>query len=179
MNCPKCGKPYSEGENFCTNCGWALEPSLSGYRHASLLSRFLAYLIDALLILVPITLIMLYHLLDKYGEQLLLDPVLFTDVIIKESLLITSISVLASFVYFALLEGRFQATIGKKLLRLKVVKKDFSPIGYSEAAVRNFLRLLWQLPVGVFIMIIDAFLVLSKYQRIGDMAAQTYVMSTS
>jgi len=177
MTCPKCGKPYSEGENFCSNCGWALKPSLSGYRHASLITRFLAYLIDALLILVPLVLIMFYHIYGKYGEQLL-EPTLYYDIIMKELLLFTIVPILVLFLYFSLLEGRFQATIGKKLLRIRIVNKDFAPIGYSKAVMRNALRLIWQLPIGFLILILDVFLILTRHQRLGDIAAKTYVMST-
>jgi uncharacterized RDD family membrane protein YckC len=113
----------------------------------------------------------------KYGEQLL-DSTLLYDILVTELPLFGLLLVLVFFLYFSILEGRFQSTIGKKLLGLRVVRTDFSKCGYRESVVRNVLRLIWELPiVGLLFMIVDAFLVFMRHQRIGDIAAKTYVLT--
>ena len=175
MNCPRCGNEYSAGENFCSSCGSGLKPSTSGYRHASLISRTVAFLIDSLLLVVPLMLVFLFYISDKYGGQLIGPGIV--QIIEAESPLFTVGIALTFFIYFSLLEGRFQATLGKKLLRIRIVDKDFSRIGYSKAVVRNAVRLIWDLPVlGFLLLILDVFLIFSRHQRLGDMAAGTYVM---
>jgi uncharacterized RDD family membrane protein YckC len=178
MICPVCSSQIKEGERFCSNCGSALSSKFQGYRHAGFLYRFLAYIIDALLLLVPLTIIMLYWLYGNYGDQLL-EPSVLYDVLTIEMPLFTVASMLIFFLYFSILEGRFQATLGKKLLGLRVVDAGLEPIGFQKALLRNALRLLWEVPfigLGLLFMIIDVILILLRNQRIGDIAAGTYVL---
>ncbi len=59
--------------------------------------------------------------------------------------------------YFVLLEGGFGATLGKKLLHLRVVRLDGSKSGLGPALVRNLLRAVDALPafniLGVFLIL--------------------------
>jgi uncharacterized RDD family membrane protein YckC len=178
MNCPVCSFEIKEGERFCSNCGSALSSKFQGYRHAGLLFRFLAYLIDALLLIVPITIIILYHLFGKYGDQLLESSLLY-DAIVVEMPLFTVVTLLAFFLYFFILEGRFQTTVGKRLLGLRVVDSKLEPIGFQKSLIRNGLRLLWEIPligIGLLFIIIDLILILLRNQRIGDIGARTFVL---
>jgi uncharacterized RDD family membrane protein YckC len=66
-------------------------------------------------------------------------------------------------------------TPGKRLLKIRVVRADGSPVGLFESAVRNLLRIVDFLPaaygVGVVVMLIDA-----KHRRLGDLAAGTVAL---
>ena len=79
--------------------------------------------------------------------------------------------------YFALFEIAWDGqTPGKRLLGLRVRKTGGYPIGWSEALIRNFLRILIDLfafwiPVGLLVMIATR-----RSQRIGDLAAGTVVV---
>lgn len=79
--------------------------------------------------------------------------------------------------YFALFEILWDGqTPGKRLMGLRVRKVGGYPIGWSEALIRNFLRILIDLflfwiPVGLPVMIATR-----RSQRIGDLAAGTVVV---
>ena len=79
-----------------------------------------------------------------------------------------------SIVYFVVMEALFGATVGKLLLKLRVVKADGSPIGWRESIVRNVLRV-----IDGFALYLIGFIVLcatAKQQRIGDLAAGSVVV---
>ncbi len=76
--------------------------------------------------------------------------------------------------YFILMEGTSGATLGKRLLKLKVVKVDGSPITMREAVIRNVFRLI----DGLFSYLVAAILVWTSptKQRLGDRVANTIVV---
>lgn len=79
--------------------------------------------------------------------------------------------------YFALFEALWNGqTPGKRALGLRVRKVGGYPIGWPEALIRNFLRVLIDLvlfgvPVGLVVMVLGR-----RNQRIGDLAAGTVVV---
>lgn len=79
------------------------------------------------------------------------------------------------FLYYILLEGLTGATVGKRLLKLKVVRENGSPCGIGPATVRNILRIVDELP---FLYIIGMILISrsNKKQRLGDRFAKTIVI---
>jgi uncharacterized RDD family membrane protein YckC len=66
------------------------------------------------------------------------------------------------------------ATLGKMLLRLRVVKTDGTPISRSESIIRNLLRII----DGLFYYLVGAILIWNSplRQRLGDRAAKTVVV---
>ncbi len=86
-----------------------------------------------------------------------------------------AVYVIVAFLYYILLEGLTGATIGKRLLKLKVVREDGSACGIGPALVRNILRIVDELP---FLYIIGMILISrsSKKQRLGDRFAKTIVV---
>lgn len=79
--------------------------------------------------------------------------------------------------YFTLLEGTTGATIGKMVLKIKVVNEDGSPCGLGAAFVRNILRIVDALP---FLYIVGMALISRspRKQRLGDRVAHTAVVGT-
>ena len=77
--------------------------------------------------------------------------------------------------YFIVMEATQGATIGKKVMGLKVVKKDGSAISWQESVIRNLLRIVDGLPAFYIVGIVCIALTPNK-QRVGDMAAQTLVV---
>src|SRR3989442_4197311 len=78
--------------------------------------------------------------------------------------------------YFILLEWLWNGqTIGKRAYKLRVINEDGSPARFTQVLIRNLLRLVDFLPsfygLGVLIIIISP-----KSQRLGDLAAGTYVV---
>jgi uncharacterized RDD family membrane protein YckC len=79
--------------------------------------------------------------------------------------------------YFALESGDGQ-TVGKKLMKLRVVRADGRPAGMSEIAVRTILRVV----DGVGLYIVGLIVMLAtgeRRQRIGDLAAGTIVVDAA
>jgi uncharacterized RDD family membrane protein YckC len=76
--------------------------------------------------------------------------------------------------YFPILEGRFGQTLGKRMLRLRVLREDGLPIHYKEAFLRR-------LSYYTEFMLFDALFIpfSSKKQRALDMVARTIVIRES
>ena len=66
-------------------------------------------------------------------------------------------------------------TVGKRMMRIRVVKSDGSGVGVFESAVRNLFRVVDFMPacypVGMITMLID-----SRHRRLGDLVAGTMVV---
>jgi uncharacterized RDD family membrane protein YckC len=82
--------------------------------------------------------------------------------------------------YYPLLEGLTGTTLGKWIAHVKVVDEQGQIPGIGKAVIRTLLRLVevnpilaGGLPAGIVV------LTSKKRQRLGDMAAQTYVLKTS
>ncbi len=79
-------------------------------------------------------------------------------------------------VYWTLLEVAWNGqTVGKRLLRIRVVRSDGSAVTVFASAVRNLLRLVDFLPacypVGLVTMLID-----KRHRRLGDLLAGTVLV---
>lgn len=77
--------------------------------------------------------------------------------------------------YFILLEGLFDATLGKRLWGLRVANTDGGRPGIRRAAVRNLLRIVDALPA---FNILGVILILRSPERarFGDRIAETRVV---
>ena len=78
--------------------------------------------------------------------------------------------------YFVLLEWLWQGqTVGKRLYGLRVIRDDGAPAGFVAVLVRNLVRIVDFLPAfyGLGLLTI---IVTSRSQRLGDIAAGTYVV---
>ena len=78
--------------------------------------------------------------------------------------------------YFILLEWLWGGqTLGKRMFRLRVISADGSPAGLTSVLIRNLLRIVDFLPAfyGLGLLAIVA---TSRSQRLGDVAAGTFVV---
>ena len=78
--------------------------------------------------------------------------------------------------YFVLLEWLWQGqTVGKRLYGLRVIRDDGAPAGFVAVFIRNLIRIIDFLPafygLGLLMIIFT-----SRSQRLGDLAAGTYVV---
>lgn len=83
-------------------------------------------------------------------------------------------------VYHLLIEGFTGYTVGKLILRIQTVREDGQPPGFAKSLLRTVIRivdtnplLFGALPAGICV------LATQKKQRLGDMAAGTYVVKVS
>jgi uncharacterized RDD family membrane protein YckC len=87
------------------------------------------------------------------------------------------IFLLMSLAYYLFPEAMTGQTLGKKIMRLKVVSLDGGTLSWGKVAMRTILRIIdgfpWIIPYLVGIISIA---VSKKQQRIGDMAAGTRVV---
>jgi uncharacterized RDD family membrane protein YckC len=76
--------------------------------------------------------------------------------------------------YYIVMEALSGATLGKRAMKLKVVKQGGEPLDWQASIVRNVMRII----DGLFFYLVGAIVVwVSKgKQRLGDMAAHTVVV---
>lgn len=83
---------------------------------------------------------------------------------------------LLEWIYPAVCEARFAgATPGKKLMGLRVVSDDGTPLRASAAFIRNLLRAVDFLPVAYAVGLVSM-LAHREFRRLGDIVAQTVVI---
>src|SRR5690606_10153127 len=131
---------------------------------ASPVARFLAWGIDFVVMLALIFLLMkgatLFRLVSLDFYQALLFLVYF------------SVSIGYGIVFEWMWRGQ---TIGKKLLRLRVMDETGLPLQFRQVVLRNLLRVVDKLPYFYLVGGISAVLS-AKSQRLGDMASGTVVV---
>lgn len=138
---------------------------------AGLGSRAMAWLVD-------VALLGAVGLVLYFGFTFLVpDPV---EAVLAVSSTARAVAIVVLFavlwVYWTAMEVAWQGqTFGKRLVRIRVVKADGSPVTLFESAVRNLLRVVDFLPVcypvGVAAMLIDR-----KHRRLGDLLAGTVLV---
>jgi uncharacterized RDD family membrane protein YckC len=143
-----------------------------GYEIAGLASRFLAALIDTVLI----TLLQIVTLLGLVGVARLAGEVDASDLnpwVIAVAGLLAFAFYWGYYTFFeVLLAGQ---SPGKRWIGLRVIRRDGTPLTLSESIVRNLVRLVDFMPayygVGVVAMFVDG-----QTRRLGDLAAGTLVV---
>ena len=188
--CAQCGTPAVTGAKFCESCGaplaaasqpvagsamtqlaptYAAQGAEMQYQGVGI--RFVAILIDG--IILGIIGGILFALFG--ASAITVDQVTNTATITSTYWAILALELVIAFLYFTLLEGHGGQTVGKMIVKLRVVREaDGSPIGYGAAAVRTVLRII----DGIFIYLIGAILIWTsdKKQRLGDRVAHTIVV---
>ncbi len=146
---------------------------------AGLGSRFCAYLIDGILIILLIAAVFVAMVFMPYGINLL--GAMFRGgsawLASWNFALLLFFIFLITWGYYVLFEGlRRGSTPGKRQMGIRVVRDDGLPIGFREAALRNLVRAADMLPppaslLGGLVMSFDA-----NGRRLGDMLAGTLVV---
>ena len=85
------------------------------------------------------------------------------------------LSLLFTFLYFAVVEGLFGGSLGKQMTGARVVTADGTRIGVPRSIVR-WLLFAVDGPLSLFLCGIITSAVSSGHRRLGDMAATTYVV---
>lgn len=138
------------------------------YEFAGLFRRFLAMMVDNLVLLVPpaiIIALLMHGMEDISGKPLRLILMVFSAF---------ALFFVGGFLYHSLLEGLYGQTLGKKICSIRVLNADFSSCRLSAGFLRNLLRI-----VDAFFYYLVAVISLAgtlKWQRIGDLVAETVVV---
>lgn len=142
------------------------------YELAGLGSRFVSFFIDCIIqfLTVGITAI-----------ALLVAGVDFSYIIydlgpMEFGAFIVTLIILFHLVYFIFFEMILKGqSPGKKIIRLRVIKKNGEPINIFDSFLRNFLRVIDLFPS--YYLLGSIFIIMSQnYRRIGDFAANTIVV---
>jgi uncharacterized RDD family membrane protein YckC len=160
--CPNCGaKVELSLSDACPNCGEKVSGSsgmsvsrrYSGeFRYAGFWTRFGAYIIDMLILVIPY--LVIAAIFGESGASLLI--------------------LLVAWVYFAYLESsEKQATFGKQALGLIVIDVDGNRLDFIKATIRYICKLIFGglLLVGYIIIGFT-----EKKQGLHDMIVGTYVI---
>lgn len=145
-----------------------------GYEVAGIGSRFLAAVVDTTLIalLLLIANFLLITLAGAVGQA----PASGGGIAgwLVAALALVSFAVLWGYYIFFEMVWNGQSP-GKRLVGLRVIRGDGSPIGVVESIVRNLIRIIDFLPlyygIGVVVMFVS-----QRAQRLGDLAASTLVV---
>ena len=74
--------------------------------------------------------------------------------------------------------GKHGATPGKRMLGLRDVQSNGSPITFGQSVIRNFLRFIDGFPLVTYAVGLGSCLASKRFQRLGDLAAGTVVIYT-
>ena len=157
MFCPKCGKQNEDSARYCQGCGNALQgetapaPATASIRYAGFWQRFLAVVIDGIIVSV--------------ATGIVYTATFGTGVIV---------GFIAPWLYEAfMLSSEWQATVGKKAMSIVVTDVDGKRISFARATGRHFAKYISALLLGIgFIM--AAFT--ARKQALHDMIAETLVL---
>ncbi len=184
FNCNRCNAPNASNAKFCTNCGASLTQSqnspyqspnseqggamISEFAFAGFWKRFVAYIVDVILYLIVFAIVVS-----------LLGGSLFTTATSPEAILAAAGVYLFYYpgwwLYFALMESSSaQATLGKKIMGIKVTDRFGQPLSFGHATGRHFSALITQftLTIGYLMAAFTA-----RKQALHDMIASTLVVN--
>ncbi len=189
--CQRCGTPASSGATVCESCGAPLVASQPAegaisepappfdasdieIPYQGVAIRFVAFLIDAIILgfitFLAIGLPASYNVNTTAGE-----------VNIPGGLAGAILAFVIDLLYYTLLLGRYGQTVGKMIVKIKVVSEaDGSPITYGAAFLRSILLLVDAIPY-VIPYLLGAILIWTsdRKQRLGDRVAHTVVVKAS
>lgn len=145
-----------------------------GYEIVGIGSRFMAALVDSLIVAIAYTIVLMaliFMLSNVIDEESMVG-----SVVIGLFGLLGFLFIWGYYIFFEMAwNGR---SPGKQLAGLRVIRSDGTPITLAESVIRNLIRLVDFLPfaygVGVVTMFVDG-----QSRRLGDMAASTLVVRDS
>lgn len=145
--------------------------------YAGFWKRFVAIGIDVVILSISYLIISFILSIVIVGIVHLTDNSFESEVSISSLLpvIFQLLSGLTTWLYFGLFEkSKYQATLGKMILGIKVVNRSMERIGFGRAVARYWLRLLCNLTLGIGYIVIG----FTKYkQGIHDMIAGTYIVN--
>ncbi len=185
FNCSSCNAANASNARFCTNCGASLTirqanpydtpnsqstaAMVSAYAFAGFWKRLIARLLDS--IIFSILFFILAFVLGATSFSSAMDPTDGVGVILG----IYALFFPSWWLYFALMESSSsQATLGKKLLGIKVTDIYGQPIGFGQATGRHFAGFISYITFSIGYLM-AAFT--SRKQALHDMIASTLVVN--
>jgi uncharacterized RDD family membrane protein YckC len=148
---------YASPGGYAPQVGYAV-PGVAGRRYAGFWLRFVAYLVDGLIVGIPVAILVIVFIAIFGGLAALHLPnvnnpnpdpaqvVGFLAAIFAAILPIILVSVAFSWLYFAMMESSAkQATLGKAMLSLRVTDYNGQRISFGRATGRYFSKIITNL----------------------------------
>ncbi|MEK9687636.1 MAG: RDD family protein [Gammaproteobacteria bacterium] len=198
MYCNQCGKEVLDLDRFCNACGAVLSGSASSdvsrstsnnnsplppvsksfsddFVYGGFWWRVLAYLIDAIILSIGYWLVALVF---GFNGWLFLgaDYKYWAAAGVTLVVIYTVLTFIAPWLYYALMESsKFQGTIGKWALKMRVADEEGKQITFARATGRYFAKILSSLTLGIgYIMV--AFT--ERKQGLHDILARTIILKS-
>jgi len=139
--------------------------------YTSFLRRFLAYILDIVILGIPFIMVFIYIFSDALspGSQMLMSEPVFLAVL--------SLATSIQFIYFTLTEWYFGRSLGKAVVGLRVLDDDLGKISFAQSAARNSGRYA-DIVLGFYLLSFILILRSPEKKRIGDYIAGTRVVKT-
>jgi uncharacterized RDD family membrane protein YckC len=128
--CNNCGSELPEGSVYCPKCGTPVEAAPS-IRLANWGERFVAWLIDVLILSAMITLLRFFTWLSWPSITWMPNAPTWMPFIDFGT------SNIVHFLYWMITEGTYGQSIGKMIMRIKVTRLDGKPANMAQAALES------------------------------------------
>jgi len=214
--CTGCGSPVDEGTRFCQKCGQpmtsappeayaaqpgttmpagyaAVPPPNAGARYGGFWIRFVAHLVDGLIVGIPLSIIVVVCIFafGAFGgitalhnipnnpspEEVQNQLIPMIGAFIAAYALFFLFAIAIAWLYYALMESsERQATLGKAMLNLKVSDMNGNRLSFAHASGRYFAKIVTYLVPLAIGWIMAGFT--QKKQALHDFIAGTIVTRT-
>ncbi len=180
--CGKCGKDNPMGAKFCENCGATLDAMPATQQpkqvyssgnwlsreHAGFLPRFVSWIVDTIILGIVAWIISI-----PFGTNYGYSSTMGYDTGFNLGGIGTLLTVLVSLAYYVYMDGMRGATIGKQLMKLRVIGTNGAmPIGPVPGFIRWLIKTIPILNLVSYIWILfDA-----EKQGLHDKIANTFVV---
>ena len=144
--------------------------------YASLGSRIVAVVVDHIILWIIVLALMIPMGIQMVTAEMLGYGAVFNPMAQLGAMAgYMALSFVIWIIYFTYLEGSSGQTVGKRAMNIKSVREDGKQLTYTDAFIRNILRIVDSLPFAYLLGLILV-AVTEKNQRIGDMIARTVVV---
>ena len=142
--CKKCGNELPEEAKYCPVCGTATPteeapaastvrvastgPDMSGVKLAFWGERFVAWLLDAIILGIAVGILGLFSLIAGVTWSVWPSWIPFFNF---------NLGGVIYFLYWMFMDGLYGQSIGKMIMRIKITRLDGSPIGIGPAAIES------------------------------------------
>ncbi|MBN2432516.1 MAG: RDD family protein [Acidobacteria bacterium] len=164
MICPFCLKAVPTGSAYCPGCNAAANPDMVP-QYAGIFRRFMAVFLDVLImnLVYAVLFVPLWFIAQDQGEEFLMIAMAVPSLVLLGLVLLQLILLLTS--------GQ---TIGKKMLKIKIVKEDYQKATFGTIFGREIVgRFLCGLTAGIGYLIA---LFNDRKQGLHDKVARTIVV---
>jgi uncharacterized RDD family membrane protein YckC len=176
--CPNCGAElmYKEAE-ICPTCGVRIKepPKPAGEKYAGFWIRFLAYIIDGIILfIIGFGIAFIIGLTWGVANYSPYSNIYNSSSFLGVAIIIYGLVIVITWLYFAYQESSIkQATIGKQALGLIVTDLEGNRLSFGRATGRWLAKILSGIILGIGFIIIG---LTEKKQGLHDMIASTYVV---